>query len=115
VAGEDAQPALGGARGQLVEQPGLADTGVAGEQDRGGPARLGPLDMRQQAGELVGPAHQRRVVPAWHVDDRGTDLRQNRHGRGGHGQCARRRLRNQVPRRLWLRVPRPEVWSTSRR
>ena len=64
VAGEHPHAAFGGPGGQLVEQPGLADPGVAGEQDGGGPARLRALDMRQQAGELIGPAHQRRVVPA---------------------------------------------------
>jgi hypothetical protein len=120
VAGEHPHAALGGPGAQLVEQPGLADPRVAREQDGGGAAGPGPFDVRQQAGELVGPAHQRRIVPAWHVDDRGTDRRQDVHrrsdsARGGHDQCARRRLRNQLPRVLRVRVPRPELWSTSRR
>ena len=100
VAGEDAHAPLDGAGGQLVEHAGLADPRVAGEQDGRGPAGLRPLDMRQQVGELLGSAHQRRVVPAWHVDDRGMDRRQNLRHRGGHGQSARRRLRNQLLRSL---------------
>jgi hypothetical protein len=104
--------ALGRAGGELVEQPGLAHPGVTGQQDRGAASCDRPLEVRQQAGELVGPSHHRRVVPAWHGVDRGTGLQQ--HGAGsGAGQLGRRRLRNQAPRRV--RVPRPAAISISRR
>jgi hypothetical protein len=61
---QHAHAPFGGAGGELVEQPGLADTGVTGQQDGGRAAGHRAVDVRQQAGELVGPAHQRGVVPA---------------------------------------------------
>ena len=108
-------PAGAGSDGELVEQPGLADPGVPREQDGGAAAGRGAVDVRQQPAELVGPADDRGVVPAWHDVDRGTYLRQDRsRGHpGGRGQRARRRLRNQAPRRLW--VPFIAAWRTSRR
>ena len=114
VAGEHADASCGGPRGELVEQPRLAHTCVAGEEDGGGAAGRRPVDAGQQAGELIGPAHQRRVVPAWHGVDRGTDQRQDRPGgRRGGTQRVALRLRSLAARRV--RVPRPEACRTSRR
>jgi hypothetical protein len=115
VPGEHADPAGGRPGAQLVEQPGLADARVAREQDRRGAARDRLIDVRQQPTELLGPADDRGVLPAWHVVDRGTGLRQDgsRRHLDGPVQRARRRLRNQAPRRLW--VPCMAAMSTSRR
>ena len=52
----DAGPA--GPGGQLVQQPGLAHPGVAGDQpDRRAPA-LGPVEQAEQAAQLIGAADE---------------------------------------------------------
>src|SRR4029453_13305891 len=55
---EDADAAALGPGGQLVEQPGLADAGVAGDQPDRRPSALGPLQQGEQAVELLGPADE---------------------------------------------------------
>jgi hypothetical protein len=64
VPGQHPHSPRAGPDGQFVEQPGLAHARVTGEQDCGRPAAFRPLEVREQAVELVGPAHQRGVVPA---------------------------------------------------
>ncbi len=64
VTGEHAQPGRGGATAQLVEQPGLADPRVTGEEHRGRAPGHRAVHVREQPGELLVPADQRRVVPA---------------------------------------------------
>jgi hypothetical protein len=115
VPGQHPHSPLGRVRGELIEQAGLAHPGVTGQQDRGGAAGGGPVDVRQQVGELGSPSHHRGVIPAWHGVDRGTGLRQDRAGAhaDGPGQRGRRRLRNHAPG--LLRVPRPAAISISRR
>ena len=73
---------------ELVEQPGLADPGVARQQDRRAAAADRTIHVRQQPPELLGPADDRGVVPAWHDVDRGTDLGQNRSGRHPGGRVS---------------------------
>ena len=47
-----------GPGGELVEQPGLADAGVAGDQPDGRAAALGPAEQGDQVAELLGPADE---------------------------------------------------------
>ena len=66
--GDDA--ALTGPAHELGRQPGLADAGVAGQQDGRGPAGHGAVDRGQEAVQFLGPADQRCVVPTCHVNSR---------------------------------------------
>jgi hypothetical protein len=50
-------PALGPG-GELVEQPGLAHAGVAGDQPDRRPPALGPVEQAEEALELLGPADE---------------------------------------------------------
>jgi hypothetical protein len=113
VPDQHAGTTLGRPRRELVEQPGLAHARVTGQQDRGRATRHRVVDVRQEPRQFPGPADHRHVVPARHVQDRGTVLRQVEPDRSDRGQRALRRLRNQPGRRV--RVPRPEAVSTSRR
>jgi hypothetical protein len=47
-----------GPGGELGQQPGLADAGVAGDQPDRRPATLGPVEQAEQALELLGPADE---------------------------------------------------------
>lgn len=122
VPGEHPEPALLGPGGELVEQPGLPYARVAGQENGPRPPGGGAVEGRQQAGELGGPSHHRRVVPVRHGDDRGTGIRRDRAGSGAPsgsgrqrrgGQRRRRRARNHGLGRD--RVPAPAAVSTSRR
>src|SRR4030095_11608817 len=58
AADQHPDPAALGPGGELVEQPGLADAGVAGDQPDRRPAALGPVEQAEQALELLGPADE---------------------------------------------------------
>lgn len=61
VAGEDGQAGGGGVCRGLRQRPGLADTGVPGDQDGARVAGRGPLQDAGEPGEFVRPADERRI------------------------------------------------------
>jgi hypothetical protein len=79
VSDEDDRARGAGPGAQLREQPGLAHAGVAGEQDRRGPAGPGTLHRRGQPGQLLDATDERSLRPQpRHDRHRGTGHRQFR-------------------------------------
>jgi len=63
VSDENGRAGGAGPAAELGEQPGLAHSGVAGQQHRGRPPGPGALDRGGQPGQLLRPADQRRFRP----------------------------------------------------